>query len=94
MRNRKIILVGGIAKRLLNRGHYLCDLKPKRENPSESCFVFYTDKWLQEDIDDIMQHPNTLDTKVIQQRVTALCMSEEDYRKEILLSYLKAVEYV
>ncbi len=79
MKNRKIILVGGLAKRLLKRGHYLCDLKPKRENPSESCFVFFADQWLQQDIDDIMQHPDTSDMEALHKRMVALGIGEVDY---------------
>ena len=89
MSNHKIILSGGIAKRLLTRGHYICDLKPKRENIESSCFIFFEDKWLQEDIHSIMNDKTTPDRAVLQKRLQALDLTEMQYRQSIIESYLE-----
>lgn len=92
MNKHKIILTGGVAKRLLMRGHYLCDLKPKREKPQESCYIFYKDKWLQDDIDNIMSEQSASDREVLERRLMALNMTEAQYKLTILLDCFSGEE--
>lgn len=36
----KSVFVPGIARKLLKMGHPICDIKPKKENPDASIFIF------------------------------------------------------
>ena len=86
---RKIILSGGIAKRLLNRGHIVVDVKPKRDNPKESAFLFFVDQWLREDVNEIMQGAAGNDAEAIRRRLAGLGVTDEEYRLMIFRDYLK-----
>ena len=88
---RKIIKTAGLSKRLLNRGHYVCDLKPKTENPTESCCIFFVDDWLKEDLDQIMQNKYISDRTVIDNRLKMLNLTEIQYKRKIMESYLDFV---
>ena len=85
---RKLILSGGVAKRLINRGHLVVDLKPKRDNPKESAFLFFADSWLHEDVNAIMQGGALDDADTMRRRLAALGISAEEYRRRIFEEYL------
>lgn len=40
----KSVFVPGIARRLLKMGHPIYDIKPKKENPDASIFIFAEQK--------------------------------------------------
>lgn len=47
MKNTKLIMNPVMARKLLNKGNVIVDLKPKKENVRETIFVFkLTDKLL------------------------------------------------
>lgn len=47
MKNTKLIMSPTMARKLLGKGNTIVDLKPKKENPRETIFVFEaTDKLL------------------------------------------------
>ena len=87
---RKIILTGGVAKRLLNRGHLLIDVKPKNDDSKGSVFLFFVDKWLLEDADEIMHDATRNDAETMQKRLKSLHISEPEYRLMIFQEYLKS----
>lgn len=89
MSNRRIILSGGIAKRLLNRGHIIADVKPQRENPKESVFIFFADKFLNEDITSVMNSKGN-DKAEILKRIESLGVSIEAYRAAIWNEYMQS----
>ena len=82
MKNRRLIKSGGVAKRLMVRGHLCIDTAPMREDPTRSLFVFFCDRWLNADIDEIMQG-TTSDNSTLRARLAALGMSESEYRQHI-----------
>lgn len=92
-RNRRIIANGGIAKRLINRGHVVVDMCPKRDEPTRSVYVFYRDKWLDRDIDEVMQKISD-DKSALAERLTALNMGEKQYRRLIFEDFLRAGVFV
>lgn len=76
---KKVILSGGLAHRLIKLGHYIVDVRPKRENPRESSFVFYADEWFAQDVTYCMQNKGGEDA-ILQDRLKALGISEKEYR--------------
>lgn len=40
MKNTKLIMSPTMARKLLGKGNTIVDLKPKKENPRETIFVF------------------------------------------------------
>lgn len=87
---RKIILSGGVAKRLLNRGHLLIDVKPKNDDPKGSAFLFFVDQWLLVDVDEIMQNATHNDAETLHKRLKSLDITEPEYRLTIFQEYLKS----
>ena len=87
----KVILSGGIAKRLLLRGHIIHKVKTKNENPLESCFIFFTDCFFKKDLDDIMNHKGN-DVQSINSRLKSLNITEQEYRKGIFEEYIKTIQ--
>ena len=88
--NNKVILSGGICKRLLARGHIIADIKPKKEDISQSCFIFYQDKYFAKDLDNIMNSKGN-DNIEIQQRLKTLGVTEKQYKAIIFEEYLKNI---
>lgn len=88
MNNKRVVRAGGYAKRLLNLGHIVVSTCPQRDNPAGSCFVFYRDKWLNQDIDMVM-NTKTLDSAALTERLAALGMTEEQYRQDIFSACLR-----
>lgn len=84
----RVIKAAGVAKRLLNRGHVVVSTCPQRDNPAASCFVFYIDPWLQQDVDDVMAK-KTSDHAVLEARLAALGMTEKQYRQHIFSTCLQ-----
>ncbi len=48
----KIILQGDLARYLLKKGYQIIDIKPKRENPQSTVFVFKVEKGFFEELDN------------------------------------------
>lgn len=88
MNNKRVVRAGGYAKRLLNLGHIVVSTCPQRDNPAGSCFVFYKDKWLNQDIDMVMQ-TKAQDSAALRERLAALGMTEEQYRQDIFSTCLR-----
>lgn len=91
MKARRLIKSGGVAKRLMVRGHIVVDCAPQREDPTRSLFIFYNDPWLNADIDEIMQS-TTSDSFTLKTRLAALGMTEAEYRQHIFEGYLESLE--
>lgn len=89
MKNRRLIKSGGVAKRLMMRGHLCIDTAPQRDDPSKSLFIFFADRWLNFDIDEIMKN-STMDKSALQNRLAALGLTEKEYRKRIFEDYLES----
>ena len=87
---RRLIKNGGIAKRLMARGHLCVDAAPRRDDPSKSVFIFYADQWLGADVDEIMRGPGTMDRPALEKRLASLGVSEAEYRRQIFESYLES----
>jgi len=68
-------------------GHIIADICPQRENPSATAFVFYVDRWLQTDLDRIM-NGDAADHRALQDRLAGLGVSEAEYRQQIFKEYL------
>jgi len=49
----KIIINPSIARQLLHKGNEIKDIKPKRENPKETVFVFENTEKLKNDLTSI-----------------------------------------
>lgn len=90
MSNGRVILSAGIAKRLILRGHVLADLKPKKENPMQTVFVFFADRFLNADIDNIMANKSN-DTAALSERLEKLNLTESEYKKSIFDEYLTTI---
>ena len=88
---RRLIKNGGIAKRLMARGHLCVDTAPRRDDPSKSVFIFFCDRWLKADIDEIMQGTMS-DNSTLKARLAALGMTEAEYRQHIFKSYMQSLE--
>lgn len=86
----KVILSGGLAHRLIKLGHYLVDVRAKRENPNESTFVFFVDKWFQDDVAHCM-HSRTGDELILKNRLKQLGMTEKEYK---VMNMEDAINYV
>lgn len=54
MRN-KCILNPTIARQLLHKGHVIVDIKPKKENPRETVFIFKDTEQFQKDLKEILE---------------------------------------
>ena len=91
MKTRRLIKNGGIAKRLMVRGHIVVDCAPQREDSTRSLFIFYNDPWLNADIDEIMEGRSS-DNATLNARLAALGMTEKQYRKRIFEEYLQNLE--
>lgn len=86
----KVILSGGLAHRLIKLGHYLVDVRAKRENGNESTFVFYVDKWFNDDVTHCM-NDKAGDELILKERLKQLCMTEKEYK---ILIIEDAINYV
>ena len=84
----KIISSGGLARRLLGMGHIIGNLRPKRENPTESVFVFYRDRWLDEDITFCIEN-KTGESDILKKRLFDLKLTDSEYRSMIFSDYLE-----
>ena len=87
--NKKVIIQGGISRRLLTRGHILVDVKPKKED-NGTCFIFYQDKYFAKDLDNIMNHKGN-DTTEMQKRLKTLNVTEKQYKADIFKEYLSNI---
>lgn len=58
----KSVFVPGIARRLLKMGHPICDIKPKKENPDASIFIFAETEEFKRDFVSIK---DTLDKNIV-----------------------------
>ena len=67
----------------------MIDLKPKRDNPRESAFLFFVDQWLSEDVTAIMQGGARDDADTMRRRLAALGMSLNEYKRRIFEEYLE-----
>lgn len=92
-RNRRLIKSGGVAKRLMNRGHVVADVAPQRDDPTRSVYIFFRDRWLDQDVDEIMQKVSD-DKSALAERLTALNMGEKQYRRMIFEDFLRAGVFV
>ena len=88
MNNKRVVRAGGYAKRLMRLGHICVDTAPQRDNPAGSCFVFYKDRWLNQDIDMVMKS-KAPDSPTLKERLAALGMTEAQYRQDIFTSCLR-----
>lgn len=91
MKAKRLIKNGGVAKRLIRRGHIVVDTAPQRDDPSKSVFIFFCDRWLKADIDEIMEGRSS-DNATLNARLAALGMTEKQYRKGIFEEYLQSLE--
>lgn len=94
MNKRRLITSGGVARRLMLRGHVCIDVCPQRQDKTKSCFVFYKDRWLSADIDEIMQSPEKRDIPVIEKRLNEVGMTMQEYRRAIFEEYLSGSDGV
>ncbi len=83
----KIITAGGLAKRLLGMGHVISSLRPKKENVRESIFIFYRDRWLDEDISFCMSNKSGED-EILNERLKSLKMTKWEYMAMICSDYI------
>lgn len=51
--NTKLIFSPTVARKLLKQGHVIVDIKPKKENRSESIFIFEDTEKFREDLSTI-----------------------------------------
>lgn len=83
----KVIASGGLARRLLRMGHVIVNLRPKRENPRESAFIFYCDRWMDDDVTFCM-HNKTGEDEILNERLNELKMTKKDYFEMIYSDYI------
>lgn len=54
MKNNIVVFTGRIARELLKKGFTIVDVKPNREQPLASVFIFKNEKGLEEEIKKLM----------------------------------------
>lgn len=59
----KIIFKAYIARALLKRGHKIVDIKPLRDNPERTVFVFADSIKLRDDMSEITKEHNSREKK-------------------------------
>ena len=51
----KVIVNPSFARQLIHKGHHIIDIKPRRENPKETVFIFENTEILAKDLVKIVK---------------------------------------